>query len=68
MKIIIHENEVPKIYNDKGHRIYPGIAELHYDYSTDTTVPGVNKMLIRYCKESDDGHAEYVTKGWEKVY
>jgi len=65
MKVIIHPNEAPIIYDDFGKRI-EGIHDFDYHYVTDTNKPdGVNSMSLSHW--SDDTNCPILLhQGWDK--
>jgi len=65
MNIIIYPNKAPIIYDDSGKRM-KYVKEFHYVYETDTTVLGINKMLMIHGTDKLD-HSWWKTKGWEKL-
>ena len=68
MKVIIHPNEAPIIYDDLGKRI-EGIYNFDYHYVTDTDNPdpdGVNSMSLSYWSDDYTNCPSLLHQGWDK--
>lgn len=65
MKIIIHPNKAPIIYDDFGKRI-EGIHDFDYHYVTDTNKPdGFNSMNLSHWSD-DTNCPSLLHQGWDK--
>lgn len=68
MKIIIHPNEAPIIYDDLGKRI-EGIYNFDYHYVTEganSNPSGTNTMSLYYWSDDDINYQSMLHQGWDK--